>query len=72
MVDEEKIRKVLPKIFVNGDPRYSKALYEYQSKARKLRRIERKKPVVFNYYFGKLKQAVNNFERALKELEFEF
>lgn len=72
MVDEKKVRKVLPKIFVNGDPRYRKPLYEYQSKERKLRRIERRKKVGFNFRFRKIVKAFDDLERWLNDLEFEF
>ena len=72
VVDEKKLRKVLPKIFLNNDPRYKNPLYEYQSKKRKLRRIERRKAPLFNFYFQKIVKAFNDFEKALKEMDFEF
>ena len=69
---EKEVRRVLPKLFVNGDPRYSNPLYEYQSKKRKLRKIERRRPSIFHYHIRKIVKAVNDFERALRETEFEF
>jgi len=72
MVDEKKLRKVLPKVLLNNDPRYSRPLYEYQSKKRKLRRIEKKRASMFNFYFRKIVKAFDEFEKALKETDFEF
>ena len=70
MVDKEKVRKLLPKVLVTGDPRYSKPLYEYQSKKRKLRKIERRNASFFNYHFRRIVKAFDDLEKALRETEF--
>lgn len=71
MVNKEKVRKVLPKVLVNNDPRYSNPLYEYQSKKRKLDRFERKRSSFFNYHFRRIVKAFDEFEKAMnQEVEF--
>ena len=70
MVDKEKIRKLIPKGLVTGDSRYSKPLYEYQSKKRKLRKIERRNASFFNYHFRRIVKVFDDLEKALRETEF--
>lgn len=72
MVNEERVRKKLPELLADGSLSVRSNLYLYQSRRRKLRRIERKHNFFFNRQVRKVVKALEDFERAMEELNFEF
>ena len=67
MVNKKELRKVLPKIFTEGDPRYKNRNSEYQSKKRKLRRLERRRGGTFTFYMNRVARVLREMEKALNE-----
>ena len=70
MVDEKKIKKLLPKILTVGDPRYSNRHSEYVAKEAKLRRLQRNNKSWQIWLDNQIRQAKRAFdviEKALQE-----
>jgi hypothetical protein len=67
MVNEKELRKVLPKIFTVGDPRYKNLHSEYVTKKRKLERIARRHPSKLSGIVKKAARALDEIGKALNE-----
>lgn len=67
MVNRDRIRGKLPELLVNGPLTIKENLYDYQTKRKKLRRIERQRKSVFNHYLGKIVRAFKEFEEAMEQ-----
>ena len=67
MVNKKKLRKLLPTIFTEGDPRYKNRQSEYQSKKRKLRQLERKRMGFFAFQMNRAAKVFREIEKALNE-----
>lgn len=76
MVNEERIRKKIPELLVDGSLSVRSNLYKYQSQRRKFRRIELKDFFSFNRHTKKcasiIVKALEEYERVMNNLEFEF
>jgi hypothetical protein len=67
MVDEKKVKKILPTLLTVGDNRYSSSHSEYVAKEKKLRRIARNNPSFFRIQLRKAVKVMDEIEKALKE-----
>jgi len=67
MVDEKKVKKILPTLLTVGDKRYSSPHSEYVAKEKKLRRIARSNPTFFRRQVRKAVKVMDEIEKALQE-----
>jgi len=67
MVNKDRIKRKLPELLANGPLTNRNHLYKYQSTRKKLVRIEKKSPIIFNNYFQKIVKAFREFEKAMEQ-----
>jgi len=72
VVNEERVRKKIPELLSEGSLSIKSNLYKYQSQRRKLRHIERKHNFFFNRHVKKVVKALEDFENAMDNIDFEF
>ena len=72
MVNEERVRKKIPELLSDGSLSIKSNLYKYQSQRKKLRKLERKHNFFFNRQIMKVVKALEEFENAMENVDFEF
>jgi len=72
MVNEERVRNKLATILVNGNLKKRQNFNDYQLLRYKIRRLEKKNKPKFNSRFRRVVKVLEDFERALESVEFEF
>jgi len=70
MVNEERVRNKLATILVNGNLKKRQNFNDYQLLRYKIRRLEKKNKPKFNS--RRVVKVLEDFERALESVEFEF
>jgi len=72
MVNKKRVKDKLPILFADGPLTIKTNLYKYQTKRKKLQQIEKKHPAFFNRYLWRVVKALDEFEKALENTDFEF
>jgi len=72
MVNEKHVRRKLARMLVDGSLVNGPNLYRYQKAKRELKKMEKRNRNVFNHYFSGVVRALDNFENAMRKLEFDF
>lgn len=67
MVNKDRVKRKLPELLVDGPLTNRNYLYKYQATRKKLSRIEKKSPVLFENYFQKIVRAFKEFEKAMEQ-----
>ena len=72
MVNEDRVKRKLPTILVNGSLNQRQNFNDYQLTRYKLRRLEKKNPPKFKRVIRKAVKALEEIENALESVDFEF
>jgi len=72
MVNKKRVKNKLPILLADGPLTVKSNLYKYQTRRKKLHRIEKRHPAFFNRYLWRIVRALDEFERALENTDFEF
>lgn len=72
MVNEERVKKKLPTMLVDGSLSRKQNFNQYYAVRYRISRLEHKNKPLFRASFRKVVKALEDFEKAMNDLNFEF